>query len=333
MFVEIESQSRNWSSSTVRRKLAERMHATHLALVTAALLAATPLSNAATRGRPGAQSPPYGIVVMAHGGNAAWNGRIEEAVASVDAGVPVRIAFGMADRASLEAAVGELETEGVRRIAVVRLFVSGESFLQQTEYLLGLDPEIPPFLFDSAAGGGHHHPVPDPAAAAPIEHRSAIALSAAGLVDDPFSGRILAERALALSERPGDETVLVIAHGMGDEESNERLLQALQARADTVRNTAPFRAVEVVALREDWEEARAPAEARIRDIVERGAADGRVIVLPFRVAGFGPYAEVLEGYEYAADGLGLLPHDGMAEWIVATAERMACVEGWITTPC
>ena len=253
-------------------------------------------------------------------------------VSSIEVEVPLRIALGMADRASLEASVLALEAEGVRRIAVVRLFISGDSFRDQTKYLLGLDDTVPDALFDSSRVGGMR-PVPDPAAVPPIEHQSAITVFEGGLVDDDLSGRILSERALQLSRDPARETVLVIAHGMGEEEENARLLSALESQARAIRRAAPFRAVEVVTLREDWDEQRAVAEARIRDIVNQGAEDGSVLVIPFRVAGFGPYADVLEGLDYTADGTGLLPHAAVADWILRSARHVACTEGWTTEPC
>jgi len=278
------------------------------------------------------QPPAYAIVVMAHGGTSAWNEQVRAAIDAIDPEVPLEIAFGMADRASLAAAVFSLEEQGARNIAIVRLFVSGDSFLPQTEYLLGLDVNVPDFLFDSSRVGGMR-PVPDPGAVPPIEHNSVISLSAAGLVDDEFTGKILAERALELSTDAASETVLVIAHGMGDEAHNSRLLHALRARAASIVEAAPFRAVEVVTLREDWQEDRALAEAEIHEVVTHGSTMGRVIVIPFRVAGFGPYAEVLEGFEYTATGTGLLPHAGMGEWILNTGRRMACAEGWTTQHC
>lgn len=52
--------------------------------------------------------------------------------------------------------------------------------------------------------------------------------------------------------------------------------------------------------------------------------NGRAIVIPFRVQGFGPYAEVLKGLDYASDGRGLVPDTGVTEWIehqIAMLER------------
>ncbi len=46
-------------------------------------------------------------------------------------------------------------------------------------------------------------------------------------------------------------------------------------------------------------------------------------LIPFRIAGFGPYAKVLEGLEYVADGRGFCPHPNMTRWIEQTAR--ACL--------
>ena len=69
-------------------------------------------------------------------------------------------------------------------------------------------------------------------------------------------------------------------------------------------------------LREDWPDKRALAEARIRAFVSRAHDEGgTAIVIPFRVQGFGPYAQVLEGLDYTSDGKGLIPHPEVTRWI------------------
>ena len=91
--------------------------------------------------------------------------------------------------------------------------------------------------------------------------------------------------------------------------------------------------VEVATLREDREEARVAAEAAIRSFVESQTAQGRrVLVLPYRLSGFGPYAAVLEGLDYVA-GDGLLPHDAISRWIEQTAAGVACENAWAKSDC
>jgi hypothetical protein len=149
-----------------------------------------------------------------------------------------------------------------------------------------------------------------------LASNASFALSRPGLLEDPHMGAVLAERARTLSRDARAEDVLVLAHGPGDDGENERWLARLDELCAPVRSALPFRRVQAMTLREDWPERRAEAVARIRAFVERARAEGgTALVVPFRVQGFGPYAEVLAGLEYAADGTGLLPHPAVSSWI------------------
>jgi hypothetical protein len=142
---------------------------------------------------------------------------------------------------------------------------------------------------------------------------------------------ILVERARALSHQPESEDVLLVAHGPGDDGENEHWIAKIERLAGEVREARPFRRVQVLTLREDWPDKRAPAEERIRAFVARaGEQEGRAIVIPFRVHGFGPYADVLAGLEYTADGRGLLPHPNVTRWI--TEQARALRSGRFRTP-
>ncbi|MEZ4700746.1 MAG: hypothetical protein R2834_10485 [Rhodothermales bacterium] len=270
-----------------------------------AALACTPLVAPA-------QQRHCGVLVMAHGGAPDWNAAVETAVAPLRARQPVSLAFGMADPATLRAAVQELGDAGVPCIAVVRLFMSGASFLHQTEYLLGLRPDPPAFFMNHGAPGGHSSHAAPP----PIAVDAEVLLGLEGLLDDLSMGAILARRAASLSVDPASESILILAHGPGDDGENERWLHQMDRMADSIRATRPFHRVEVHTLREDWQDKRAASEARIRSFVKQETAAGRhVLVVPFRLSGFGPYAEVLEGLTYTADERGLLPDPAITDWM------------------
>jgi hypothetical protein len=250
--------------------------------------------------------PADGVLVMAHGGTDEWNASVRDAVAPLESEFPTRIAFGMADPATLQEAIDQLEASGVRRIVVVRLFVSGESFRHQTEFLLGKRLDPPPS--GSAFHGGAE-------TLKPLEVSSVIELDDQGLIDGPEAAAILSERAKNLSREPDSEVVLMIGHGSGNEGANERILEGMATAARAVRRHG-FADVGVATLREDWPEQRERAEPRIRAWVADHAADGkRVVVVPFRLSGFGPYAQVLKGLAYDADGRGFLPHPAISDWI------------------
>ena len=276
-----------------------------------------------------------GILVMAHGGSPEWNEAVEEAAAPLRSLCPITVAFGMAQRGTLKAAIQELETEGVSRIAVVGLFVSPRSFRHQAEYLLGVREDPPRHFVGSMAhaprqgsstgsDGAHGNTIP-----LPIRTEVDLILNRGGLYDSPRMGEILLERVRAQSVSPPRESVLILAHGAGEDAENDRWLARLDQLANQVRDWNSFRAVRVETLREDWEEKRKAAEERIRYFVTQGDRDeGRVIVVPFRLFGFGPYRDVLKGLSYAADEMALLPHAGVAEWIREEAADCFSRAGW-----
>ena len=297
-----------------------------VALGVAALAAACatgPPTRVAEPPSPGAEAPA-GLLVMAHGGGEEWNRAAEAAVAPLAEELPVAVAFGMADPDSLERAIARLEAAGTRRIAVVRLFVYGGAFLDRTERLLGLRNETPASGPEQGIGDHGGGPAPDA-----IETAAQFALGREGLADSPLAGLVLRERVRVLSEEPERESVLILAHGIGDEAENARLLRRIDSLADSVRALASFRSVRVETLREDWAEARTASKERIREhVAAQTESGGRVIVVPFRVHGFGPYESVLEGLDYVADGRGLLPHAAITEWIRRTAAAAFCSRGW-----
>ncbi|MDA9902055.1 hypothetical protein N9D99_06025 [Gammaproteobacteria bacterium] len=70
-------------------------------------------------------------------------------------------------------------------------------------------------------------------------------------------------------------------------------------------------------------EKREDAELAIRSYVRQAKLAGRtVIVIPFRVSGFGPYKGLLRGLGYRSNGLGLLPHENVTLWIKNQAQEI-----------
>jgi sirohydrochlorin cobaltochelatase len=281
-------------------------------IVVSALLLIGLVPPAAARASDG-----FGVLVMAHGGGPAWNREVEAMLEPLRDEYRLELAFGMADPNSLQDAVRHLEAQGVDRIAVVRLFISGESFRERTEQILGLRPGAPPRTTGVHAGhDGHDGHGGHDMSLWRIEASARFALSDEGLAEAPEMGAVLAERVEALSRDPVRETVLILAHGPGDDAENARWIQQIDDRAEAVRALAPFRAVRVETLREDWPEKRAEAEARIRAFVAGASQEGgRAIVIPYRVQGFGPYTGVLEGLSYVADGKGLVPSGEVQQWV------------------
>ncbi|MBI2797390.1 MAG: hypothetical protein HYX65_11880 [Gemmatimonadetes bacterium] len=260
---------------------------------------------------------PAGVLVMAHGGSPEWNEAVRRAVSPLAADVPTVIAFGMADPATMAAALDSLRRLGVTRVATVRLFLSGRSFLDETRYLLGLSTIVPAV----PGHGGHDGAAPAPLV--PLASGLVVTTHEEGVITSPEARGIMVERARALRDPARRESLLLVAHGMGDDAQDADVVQSLRAVAAELAPLG-FEAVQVATLREDWPSKRQGAEQVIRDFVGRESAAGRrVIVLPMRLWGFGPYAQVLSGLEYTA-GDGLLPHAEVSAWIRRTAARLLC---------
>ena len=282
-----------------------------------------------------------GVLVMAHGGTEEWNAAIQQAVSPLQKYCPTVVAFGMAAPETLQKSVRELESRGVTRIVVARLFVSGESFRPQTEYFLGLRPDPPEYFLlhhnpgHMSSGDGTDKPQPhdmlypsESHPIDPIQTTSSFVLTHNGLYDSPEIGKIVAERVRDLSRTPESESVLVLAHGVGDDRLNSHWVDRIEQISGEIRRIGSFQDIRVETLREDWRDKRKLAEERIRDFVVRGDRSGEVLVVPFRVYGFGPYESVLEGLSYRSDGRGLLPHPSVTEWLMKEASRCFQQQGW-----
>ena len=263
-----------------------------------------------------------GLLIMAHGGGSEWNSALVEAVRPLGSFCPVEIAFGMAQRNSLQRGVDRLEAQGVNQISVVRVFVSSDSFRHQTEYLLGLRPDPPhEFIAHDPHFEGHspHSGVrvlPANLVPPPVETKATIALNTDGLYDSEHIADVVAQRVLSLSTKPQEESVLILCHGDGDDVINQRWISKLDRVTTRVRQMGSFRTVRIETLREDWQDKRKEAQKRIREFVRAAnVISTRLIVVPFRLFGFGPYREVLEGLDYVSNGLGLLPHPAVTTWM------------------
>lgn len=266
---------------------------------------------------------------MAHGGAPDWNETVSRAVAPLKERVPTALALGMADSSTLQAALDSLQAAGVRRVAVVRLFMSGSSFLHETEFLLGLRSDPPPAVPHGSSAAplrGHS------GAATPLRHTLDIRLSRVGIGADEVTADILEERALEAAGDAHHRRVVLVAHGMGDERENEMVLSEMAAVGNRLGRRG-FVAVQA-ALREDWPEVREQAEAYIRSLVASAANDVYPpLVVPFRLSGFGPYAKVLDGLTYVSTP-GLLPHPRVTDWLITESARLLCPDGRVPElPC
>ena len=257
----------------------------------------------------------FGVLLMAHGGSSEWNEAVTSVASDIDALMPIEIAFGMADAGSIERAVQRLEDRGVTHAGVVRLFVSGASWLERTEMILGLK-EGAPSKEKWAAEKAKSTQMSMPMGFWNIQSPIKFSLSKEGLANSREMDVVIRDRIASLSKNPHKETVMVIAHGTGDDEENSEWIGLISERTKLAKAELGMDQIRVFSLREDWMGKRAESEFEIRNFLQEAQeSDHEVIVIPFRVQGFGPYQKVLADLTYNSNGLGLLPHPAVGDWI------------------
>jgi sirohydrochlorin ferrochelatase len=301
-------------------------HATAVAALTAVILLAAVSGSA--------QARRVGIVLLAHGGSPTWNATVEALRTRVDERVPTEVAFGMATRAAIQAAVDRLTERGVQDIVAVPLFISSHSsVVDSTQYLLGARAEAPADLAlfarmshgpgTAAKPAGHAEHIANEDGTQPV--RSTVPIRVVAALDDhPIVADILLTRAKAISQDPGHEALLVVAHGPVPDAANALWLADMGRLAARVHAAVPFQQVEVITVRDDAPAPiRAAAAAELRTTVTRLARGGtRVLVVPLLLSYGGIEAgirERLQGLDYTMAGQGIMPDDRVLQWVLQSA--------------
>ena len=274
-----------------------------------------------------------GILLLAHGGAPDWNQRVVALATSIDATQPVEVAFGMASRPTIQAAVDKLVARGVASIVAVPLFISSHSsVLTSTAYLLGVRPDAPPELrvfakmnhgaHGGAATTGHEgHGVTEPAVdntrpvTSPVPIRMTEALNRHRLV-----GEILIDRAREVSTSPDKEAVIVVAHGPVPEDDNNRWLEDMKVLAEQMDDATSFAAIKYLTVRDDAPKPiRDTATTELRQLVaEQSSLGRRVLIVPLLLSYGGIEKGVrqrLEGLDYVMATRALMPDDRLREWV------------------
>jgi sirohydrochlorin cobaltochelatase len=286
-----------------------------------------------------------GILLLAHGGNAEWNGQITKLAAQVDQTMPTEVAFGMAARANLQAAIDRLRARGATEIIAVPLFVSSwSSVITSTQYLLGQRADAPPELAiyarmthsapvgkpgaASTSNGHDSHPghaANAPDARLPVTSAVPIRMTSA-LNDHPIVADILTSRVRSISRSPAGEAVVIVAHGPNGDDENARWLADLSSLAKRVGAADRFASIDYLTLRDDAPKpVRDQATTQLRDIVTGQLAEGRrVLIVPLLVS-FGGIErglrERLQGLTYTMPDAALVPDDRLVDWVLEMAQR------------
>lgn len=281
-----------------------------------------------------------GILLLAHGGSAEWNARVTDLAAQANTRKPTEVAFGMATRATIQAAIDRLVARGVTEIVAVPLFVSSwSSVITSTEYLLGQRADPPAALATYAkmnhaqpgaaatsgsASAGHDGHNTATGGTTPVTSPVPIRMTRA-LNDHPIVAEILASRARSISQHPTEEALVIVAHGPNEDEDNRRWLADMASLTDRIRRTERFVSIDYLTLRDDAPKpVRDQATADLRDVLLKRSREGRrVLIVPLLIS-FGGIdrglRERLEGLTYAMADAALMPDDWLVTWVLAMVE-------------
>jgi sirohydrochlorin cobaltochelatase len=286
-----------------------------------------------------AQAPAkVGVLLLAHGGSAQWNERVLDVAKRVDDSRPAEVAFGMATRANIQAAIDKLTARGVTEIVAVPLFVSSHSsVITSTEFLLGLRKDAPrdlaifakmnhgspgaPAAEDHSAHAGH---APAADGASPVTITVPIRMTPA-LNRHPLIGAIAADRARSISTAPEQEAVILVAHGPVPDEDNRLWLEDMAVLAQHVKGSASYASVDYMTVRDDAGPAmREAATKELRDKVSAQIAQGRKVLIVPHLMSFGGIEQGikkrLEGLDYTMTTQALMPDGRIVQWVLASAQ-------------
>lgn len=270
-----------------------------------------------------------GVLVLAHGSrDTTWNQTIFDVVDPIRSEYPVEVAFGMANPYTMQAGIDSLESKGVERIVVVPLFVSSYSpIIRQNEFLLGVRDTLAdkPMLMlmgmtiptDSRYKGTKN-------SLTHLDIQVEILLTNP-LDDHALVADILMDRINAVSMTPGEETILLVAHGPVSDQDNNDWLKAIDSLADQInekqaeRGNPPFFKIVAHTVRDDADEkVYEQAKQEFRTLVLDADEHGEAIVIPLLLSKGGVesrYLSRLEGLNYTWGGETLLPHPNITEFI------------------
>lgn len=274
------------------------------------------------------KSDKPGILLLAHGGNQEWNNEVKKLVQETDKTFPTEVAFGMATKGNIEAAIHRLVERGVGEIITVPMFVSPySSVVTSSQYLLGAISEAPADLeifakMNHGHGDGEHaahSSDPTKPIKLPVPLRITDALGR-----HPLVARILLARAQSISQKVSEETVVLVAHGPVSDEENKKWLADMASLAEQMKRDGQFRDIRYMTVRDD---APAPirdqATAELRQLIESIKTEKRrALVVPLLLSYGGIERGIkkrLEGLDYTTTNQALLPDERLVEWVLASA--------------
>ena len=264
-----------------------------------------------------AKKDQVGVVIMPHGATQPYNDAVEKTIEPLRKKYRIEMAYGMGDPKTIQKAISRLERQGIRKIAFVRMYSLSGQMKDKTDYILGLRNKLP----DDWKG-----PVP------PQVRTGAVIKSFGGYEEDTLIAEILLERIREVSKRPSEETIVLLAHGSGNDRDDQAWRNTMKNNIDWIQKhlEAPFKDIVALTLREDWEDKRQMALKEIRQTIDKASKSGKVLIISNRLHGSGPYNRFLKGLNYQMNAKGLAPHPNLTRWLERGIETVVKTDFLVT---
>ncbi len=268
-----------------------------------------------------------GTIVIAHGGEPEWNAEVERIARTAKTGGPIELAYLMGPAAAthrFQDQVAKLVAQGATEVVIVPLLVSSHSgHYEQLRWLAGLTDSLDEMMHHHLHMGGLERPT------------VSVPLRVARALDDaPELGSVLAERSLALTQKPGEQALFLVAHGPNSAEDYAEWMRHLRVVAEQVKKETGFRDVRVDMVRDDAPApVRAEAVLRVRELIGLQGELTRqpVIVVPVLISkgrvSKEKFRADLAGLNAVYEGTPLLPHALLARWIERRVSEVTAQAG------
>ncbi|MEA2051699.1 MAG: CbiX/SirB N-terminal domain-containing protein [Euryarchaeota archaeon] len=302
-----------------------------------------------------------GILVVGHGSPSdSWCAPLRSVVANVSSPYPIELGFlEFVPNETINIAVGKLDEAGVTKIIAVPLFISSHSgHIGEIEYVLGLREELTTMSMQVFVEGKElersivslegryrvsYMPIVETVSAmgvtakqhhgggeaeeeelVPVDTETEIVLTNA--IDDHWAiADILVDRAAALSEDPANETIVLVAHGTGNESNFAGWVSSSKSLAEQMKLKLRYGMglnINDVRYSFVFPNETLHSDLLVRAVVENVSATSHSIVVPLMVSeGYftgRKIPKLLKNISYAYPEKGeraLTPHSNVAEWI------------------
>lgn len=239
-----------------------------------------------------------GVLIISHGSQEQiWVDSVDDAIAQLNLpeAMPVEAGFlELVEGRLIQDGIDRLEAQGVTDLLVVPLFVSsGSTHVDEIEYAIGAkdaperETDLEPFHVTAKVHFGY-----------PVDN-------------DPDIAVMVWDKVKSLSQKPEQETILLVGHGSIRDGFRQRWEAGIASLAERVREVSGVAHTDYALLNPEsvYDKAKYWSE-------ERGS---RVIVAPlFLSAGYftmNVIPERLKDLNYAYSGETLLPHSLLGQWL------------------